>query len=417
MTNQPVIMVGFTPAALTTLATFQPERSVILVEHPDVVRRCDLKSTVAEFPVVREVIPWDYQPLWAADAFFHTYLELRPAAVAAVQEYPTPFAARLAERYGLPGASLGAALLLRDKSLLRKVTAAAGIANPESATVRDPAQVRRFMADHPGPIVLKPADRQGSVGTMIIDDPATIDEAWAECLREDEGPTVPDRRPGDAHMLAERFVRGSEYSVEMLVNKGRPVFANVTRKVLVEGPHPVEIGHVAPAGIPERLAGTLRAATEKVVEAVGFQTGIVHCEWILCDDTPYLVECAGRFAGGSIIELITRSYLVDLVRAFWTIMSGDPLPGPLPTFAVAQVTAVWFVRAEPGEVQAVDGIEQALAAPGVISCQVDVKPGDRVAELRNSWHRVGSAMAAASTATEALERARKAAELVQIKVS
>ena len=98
-----------------------------------------------------------------------------------------------------------------------------------------PRDVLAFMRRHPGPIVLKPANRQASVGIQVIRDPAEISDAWLNCLVQDESVYVPDR-PIERRMLAERFVCGHEYSVEMLVRAGEQLFFNVTGKQLFPGP-------------------------------------------------------------------------------------------------------------------------------------------------------------------------------------
>lgn len=412
MTEGPVLIVGFAPAALTSLAAFQPEGSVVVVDEPDVVRKRGVRDAVAAAPVVAELVEWEHQLPGAADEFANARPDLRPSAVAPVQEYATPFAARLAERHGLPTAGLGAVLLLRDKSLLRRVTRAAGIANPASEPVDGPERVREFLAAGPGPVVLKPANRQGAVGTRVVRSPAEVDQAWAECTVQDEGVMVPDR-PFPLRMLVERYVTGHEYSVEMLVRDGEPVFANLTDKVLHPGPLPIEMGHVVPADVPEPLAGALREQTARVLAAVGFGTGIVHCEWIVTDDGPCLVECAGRFAGDGIIDLIERAYPVELVRHFYTLMKGRPLPHPLPERARG-AAAVRFVTAPPGEVDCVDGVEAARAAPGVVAVHLGVEVGDPVRELRSSWDRLGSVTAVGDTPEEAGRRVAEAAERIRV---
>jgi biotin carboxylase len=135
----------------------------------------------------------------------------------------------------------------------------------------------------------------------------------------------------------------------------------------------------------------------------------------MSDGLPYLVECAGRFAGDGIIELIDRAYPADLAGAYWTLMKGEPLAAPLPQRAEA-AAAIRFLHVEPGEVQSVDGLDEAGTVPGVTSCAVTVRPGDQTRELRNSWDRVGSAIACAPTAAEAMRRATEAVGHIQIKV-
>jgi biotin carboxylase len=414
MTDGPVLIVGFVLAALGSLAPFQPDGSVVFVEEPDVVRKRDVRVTVAGSPLVRAVVEWEYQRPGAADEFVNAHPGLAPSAVVPLVEYATPFAARLAERYGLPGAGLGAAEALRDKEILRRVTRAAGIANPASRAVSGPDEVRAFLAEHPGRAVLKPANRQASVGTRVLAGPGEVDAAWAECVVQDEGVFVPDR-PMPLRMLVERYVAGPEYSVELLVRDGEPVFANVTGKSLMPGPRPVELAHVVPADLPDGQAAALRERTVAVLRAVGFATGIVHCEWIVSGGVPYLVECAGRFAGDGIVELIERAYRFGLVRAYYALLSGRPLPQPPPVRA-RKAAAVRFLGAEPGIVDSVAGVDEAASAPGVVGCSVDVAPGDPVPELRSSWDRVGEVMVEADTPGEAAELARAAMARVQVKV-
>jgi biotin carboxylase len=413
MTDNPVVIVGFVAGAPASLAEFQPDRSVIFVEEPDVVRKRQVRDRIAGSTVVRELIEWEYHVPGKADEFHNAYPDLRPSAVIPLIEYGTAFAARLAERYGLPGAGFGAARILRDKALLRQVTRAAGIANPEVAEVTSPLEVLAFIRECPGPIVLKPANRQASVGTQVVDDPREVDLAWANCAVQDEGVFVPDRAM-ELRMLAERFVAGPEYSVEMLVRDGVPLFVNVTGKRLFPGSRPVEQAHVVPADISPALWALLGEQTRRVVDAVGFRTGIVHCEWIVAGGLPYLVECAGRFAGDGIIELIQRAYPVDLVRGYYAVMKGEPLPA-LPRRA-RSAAAVRFLSIEPGVVTDVRGVQDARTADGVFLCDVGVSPGDECRGLRSSWDRVGDVMVTAGNPTEALRLADAAAELIRIDV-
>ncbi len=408
-----MLIVGFVTPVLMALAGTDPDGSVVLVEEPDVVRKRDLRSRLASSTLVRELVEWEHTRAGAADEFYARHRDLNPVAVVPLIEYATPFAARLAERYGLPGASLGAAQILRDKALLRGVSAAAGLANPESATVTCAADVLAFMRAHPGPVVLKPANRQAAVGTQIVHDPAEVDRAWASCVEQDEGIFVPDQ-PMELRMLVERYVHGPEYSVEMLVSGGRPLFVNVTGKQLYPGPRPVELAHIVPADIPDDLTEALGERTRRVVDAVGFVDGIVHCEWIVADGEPYLVECAGRIAGDGILEIIDRAYPTELLRSYLAVMRGETLP-ELPRRA-AGGAAVRFVPMEHGVIDAVLGLEQARQVEGVFLVDIQVGPGHRFAGLRSSWDRAGLVMAVADSPAEALQRAEKAAGLVRIEV-
>jgi biotin carboxylase len=410
--DRPVLVVGYVGVTLTAIARFQPAGSVIYLEEPDVIRKRDVRAHLAGVPFVAEVIAWEYLRPGAADEFFNAHPGLDPVAVIPAIEYATTFAARLSERYGLSGAGLGAAEIMRDKILLRQVTRAAGIANPASAEVGGPGDVSAFLAGRAGPVVLKPANRQASVGTEVIHDPDDVAAVWEHCLAQDEGVFVPDR-PMTVRMLAEEYVAGDEYSVEMLVRDGVPLFVNVTGKRLYPGPRPVELAHIVPADIPEDLAALLGTRTTEVVAATGFGTGIVHCEWIVAGGTPYLVECAGRLPGDGIVDIIDAAYAMDLLRSYFALMSGTGPAAGLPQRA-AGGAAVHFLTAAPGVVEQVHGVEEARAVDGVFLVQATVGPGDSSTEMRSSWDRAGIVMATGAGAAEALSRAETAAGLVRI---
>lgn len=410
MTEQPWIIVGYVNV-LPAIKEFAPG-SVIVIDEPDVIRKSDIKTALEGATMLRELIEWEYQLPAAADEFFNTYPDLDPALVAPMVEYATPFAARLAERYGLPGAGAGTAQVMRDKSLLRRVTGAAGIPNPASREVTSPDQVREFAAAHPGSLVLKPANRQASVGTKVLHSLDGLDAAWEECVSQDEGNRVPDRER-ELRMLIEQYVHGEEYSVELLVREGEVLFSNVTGKLLYPGPRPIELGHTIPAaGISTSLSELLVSQTEAVLRAVAFGSGMVHCEWIVSDGRPYLVECAGRFPGDGIPMLIEEAYRINLVGEFYTVMQGGR-PDPLPRQA-AGGAAVRFIEALPGEVVSVDGAEEAAELPGVLSLSLHLEPGDTVRELHSSWDRVGSVMTRGATSAEALRNAEAVVDAIRI---
>jgi len=325
-----------------------------------------------------------------------------------------PFAARVAELYGVPGASARAAEVLCDKHLLRQVAGEAGIPNPCSQPVQGPAEVSEFMRAHGGRVVLKPANRQASVGTRVLRELEEVQAAWQECVAQDEGIFVPDR-PRPLRMLVEQFVEGDEFSVELVVRDGAASFCNVTGKVLFPGARPVEQAHTVPADIPPAMTDLLRRETLRVLAAVGFRTGFVHCEWIVSAGVPHLVECAGRMPGDSIVPLIMRAWDVDVVAWFLAVMRGDALEQTAPAAAPGGAAA-WFLHLPAGEVASVGGLDDARSMEGVTSVEVSVKPGDRTFELRSSWDRVGYVLTAAPTAGAALELARRAAQRIAIDV-
>jgi len=409
-TPRPLLLVGYSSSLLAEFGRQLPAGGLVIVEEPDAIRKRGATAAADASTACRELVAEEFLLPGGAERFYLGHRDLDPIAVIPGHEYAVPAAARLAERYGVPGPSLGAALSLRDKHLLRSVAAGAGIANPASRLVSSAEDVAAFHAEYGGKIIIKPTNRQASLGMRTVTDPERIPETWRECLDQDAESTLPDR-PQELRMLVEQWVDGPEYSVELLYSNGTLVFGNVTEQLHFPGPYPVEQGHLVPAPISAELTERLIGETVRLLDAVGFGVGLVHCEWIVDDGRPYLVECAGRQPGDYILELIEGAYSFDLYQAYLDLMTGG-LP-TVPRTAVAGAVT-WYRSDEPGEVVSVDGVASAAALPGVKTCAALVEPGKTVNPLRSSWDRTAVVTVHAATAGEAYDVARRATDLIAI---
>ena len=405
------LMVGFSEAFLRAVSPHVAPRSIVALEEPDVIRKRRLLEIACELPCLADVVPAEYQQ---SDAYFAAGLAACTDhgldAILPGTEYGVPAAAALAEALGRPGAGVAAAATLRDKLRLRSTSAAAGVRNPEFRQVRGPDDIVTFAAGRP--VVAKPADRQASVGVHRLhrvsrDEAAT---AWQAMRVATESKQVPDR-PMTSRYLVETLLHGPEYSVEVLVREGTIVFENVTEKEVISGVHPVEAGHLLPAPLPAGARAELRDATRRLVRATGFSSGIMHAEWILTDEGPALIECAGRCPGDRIVDLIDLAYGTNLRLALIDVLAGR-FPR-LPQRATRSA-AIRFLQPSPGTVTAVNGVDSARRAPGVHQLSVAVDVGCRVTRWRSSWDRPGYVIVTAADGERAQKAARWAAQAVQI---
>lgn len=411
MSHTKTIVIGYSPAAVKSLQELLPPRSVLLIEEPDVIRKRGIAEIVQGYAVIDRLVPFEYQRDGAADQFYEMERDLPVVSVVPITEYATPFAARLAEHFNVPGAGYEASLTLRNKNRLRAVTSAHGINNPGSQLVSSFEDVQAFAAQVAGSLVIKPANRQGSVGTVIVHDRRELNEAWEASRKRDEGVMVPDREFPEV-TLVEQFVAGAEFSVEALVQNGQVLFSNVTKKDLFAGVNPVEQAHTVPAPLHANATALLVRETRRLIEATGFGTGIIHCEWIFDGTDAYLVECAGRFAGDGIIDLIARAYTFDIVGSYHQLMRGEQL-SDLPTQA-GKTAMVRFLGGRDAEISAVAIDEEALSRPGVAHYYVTARAGDRAFTPTMSWHRLGAVTVEAPDAVAAAQLAERALASIRI---
>ncbi|MFE5079700.1 ATP-grasp domain-containing protein [Streptomyces mirabilis] len=376
------LLVGFNRALVTELDSFLPPGSLTVVEEADVYRKKGLERARQSFSCVGEVILAPYQQSEAClDPVLAAHAHTPFTAVVPGQEYAVAPTALIAERLGLRGAGTTAAGTLSDKLALRRSTTAAGMPGPRFQEVRSLEDVATFITQTSGQAVLKPANRQASLGVTLIDSVDEVAYAWRELISAEEPRQVADR-PWKHRYLVEERLHGPEFSVEALASGGEMIFVNITQKSVAAGPHPVETGHLVPAPVPEPVAEALLQSMRRLIAAVGYDTGILHAEWIVQDGQPIVIECAGRAPGDNICELINQAYGFSFVQTAWSLLAGDT---PQPSRQARQGAAIAFLTSPPGTVTHITGTDTARAVPGVMQVSLSVHEGDVIPSLRSSW--------------------------------
>ncbi len=241
------VLVGYSAQLMAEVDRLLPPGSVLVVEEPHVIRARDVRTAAAGHRCVAGVLAAPTQD--EARAGELASLVPRPPGVRAVMpavEYGVVAAAALAAAWGLPGAGTEAARLLRDKLALRRAAARRDVPQPAFTEATEPADVDALRARHGGRCVLKPANRQASLGVVLMDPGDDTAEAWRHTVAADE-PRLRVHYADTARYLVEERLDGPEVSVEALVHEGVVGFLNVTAKQVLPGPYPVELGHTVPA--------------------------------------------------------------------------------------------------------------------------------------------------------------------------
>ncbi len=215
-------------------------------------------------------------------------------------------AARLRERWGLPGMSVDTASGFRDKQLMKERVRAAGLRVPRSRRVYTSKEVYETVEEIGFPLILKPIAGAGSADTFKV----TSARELAAVL------------PRIAHLheaSCEEYVEGEELTFDTLCMSGRPVFENVMSYF----PKPLEartLEWVSPMGLSHRdlskpkLAGGI-ALGRAVLGALGMGDGFTHMEWFLTPKGEAVFgEIACRPGGAGLVDQMNYSCDVDLYR-------------------------------------------------------------------------------------------------------
>ena len=227
-----------------------------------------------------------------------------------------PTVAYVAERMGLVGNSHQASVAANNKYAMRQAFMNAGVPCPQFLCVEDctDATIDKIKQSMKLPLIVKPADRSGSLGVTkveIIEElKCAIDNALACSFKR--------------QAMVEEFVGGREISVEFISYQGKHYPLQITDKVTTGAPHFVELEHHQPSTLSAEMYAKIYAITENALNALGITNGASHSEYKITDDGDiYVIEIGGRMGGDFIgSDLVCLSTGYDFVKGVIDVAMG-----------------------------------------------------------------------------------------------
>jgi biotin carboxylase len=311
-------------------------------------------------------------------------------AVSLISDAGMAAAAALRDRFNLPGPGGEVAANLTNKIRQRRLWTAAALPTPDWWAVTDDAAPAVTVNSQTGRIIVKPADSAGSRGISVIS------------TTEELAPAIRHARAASRTKtcVVERFIKGTEFTVEGFSVGGKLTALALTQKRKVPGTNDTVAIELGPPTIAGHLLARMVEITQAALAALGYTDGPSHTE-LLCTDEEriFLVETAGRGGGFMVAEgLVPMVSGVDLNLASVRSAVGQD-PG-LPERFTRRPVTLRFVPTRSGTIRSVSGFEGANAHPGVVAAPL-VKVGDTVGPAIADGNRLAYILAAGDTPADA----------------
>ncbi|MCU1233669.1 MAG: ATP-dependent carboxylate-amine ligase domain protein ATP-grasp [Candidatus Solibacter sp.] len=294
---------------------------------------------------------------------------LQVDGVAAVGDRPALLAAEAAAMFGVPFHSPAAARACIDKNLSRQLFQAAGLRVPSflrAALDSDPAEIA---ARAPYPCVLKPLGLSASRGVIRADDPAAFVAAFRRIARM-----------GERELQVESYIPGREFAVEGVITAGKlQVIAIFDKPDPLDGPFFEETLYITPSREPEEVRQALIDTTARAAEAIGLRHGPVHAELRYNADGAWILEVHARPIGGLCARAVRLADGIPLEEMILVhAVGGDVRMAALD----GEASGVMMIPIPKGGVfQSVDGMERALAIPGIEDIEITAVAGQLLVPL------------------------------------
>ena len=215
-------------------------------------------------------------------------------------------AARIRERFGLPGMSVDTVRGFRDKQLMKDRVAAAGLRVPLAQRVRSVKEAWSALEAIGFPAIIKPISGAGSADTYKVESAGDMDRVLPHMGHVVEA-------------ICEEFIDGEEYTYDTVSIDGRPAYESVTRYM----PNALEMRSnewISPIMLSVRDLDQphVRGGIElgrAVLRTLGMGDGMTHMEWFLKPSGEVVFgEVACRPGGACVVDQMNYTGDIDLFR-------------------------------------------------------------------------------------------------------
>jgi biotin carboxylase len=215
-------------------------------------------------------------------------------------------AARLRERFGIPGMSVDTVTAFRDKQLMKERVRAAGLRTPHSFKCTTEKEIRAAAERIGYPLIVKPISGAGSADTYKCTSKAELESAVA-AMRHVQIVSV------------EEFIEGEEFTFDTVCVDGKPAYENIASYL----PPPLIARSnewISPVIITVRDMEQPRLQPgiqlgRKVLKALKMGDGFTHMEWFLTKKGEAVFgEIGCRPGGAHLVDQMNYTGDIDLFR-------------------------------------------------------------------------------------------------------
>jgi biotin carboxylase len=347
--------------------------------------------------VKRSVLELDFSDVRVAQQQAEAFAADCPiAAVVGVDDDTTILSAHIAHALGLQHNSIESVNAARYKDVMRLALSEADVPSPGFLTFsidEDPCCVAKLA---PYPCVLKPLALSASRGVIRANDPSDFRAALGEIVAIVREAKFAADDPAARQVLVEEFIPGREVALEaVLVDGTLTPLALFDKPDPLDGPYFEETLLVTPSRLPAHSQTLIVDTTARAAGALGLRTGPIHAELRLNDRGAWIVEVAARSIGG----LCSNTLRFGDGNRLEDIIMRQAAGLDLGSLQREQRPAGVMMMPIPaaGRLNAVGGIAEARAVPGIDAVTVSIPVGQEVVPLPHAAQYLGFIFAHAET--------------------
>jgi ATP-grasp domain len=188
---------------------------------------------------------------------------------------------------------------LHEKSLFKGVLSKLSVRSPRYLVV-SPESTLDIRVDLSFPLLVKPVDSFSGRGQSLVASSGELELAVQRARKFSKSRKV----------VIEEFVEGSLHSHSAFIHRGEIAVDFFVDEFCTVYPYQVNCSN-HPSSLPSHVRAELRNSILSLVEHLKLVDGLMHTQFLLKNNSPYVIECMRRCPGDLYGTLIQRSTKFD----------------------------------------------------------------------------------------------------------
>ena len=299
-----------------------------------------------------------------------------------------PTVAYVAEAIDCSGIGSEMAELFTDKYKMRKFCQQNGFKFPEYCLCESVEQAVKFLKETGKKVIIKPLDSQSSRGVFTINSETEMRELY---------PIAESYTNKGNYVLVERYINGTEFTIDGIIAGGQHHSLAISEKK-----HFTYNSNIASKLFfsykNDRFDyDTLRSVNDSIINATGLKNALTHAEYKYEEGEFYLIEMAARGGGtrisSDIVPYISGvdnyKYLIETALGNVKNIREEELEIKKSCMERCAVLEFLDIESNGKRIKKIEGIEEILAIPQIITFEVDFSEGDIIERAQDDRSRVG----------------------------
>jgi biotin carboxylase len=252
------------------------------------------------------------------------------------------------------------------------------------------------------PLVIKPVDAQGQIGTSLIRNQVDLKNAIQLALQHSRGKTV----------AVEEFIEGPEIAAGAWLVDGKLHLLAVTDRTTYNPPPALGISlqHILPSKAAENNLDQIADILTKVATAYDVTQGPLHAQIVMSPSGPKMMEVGCRYGGANEVDLYKHTLGVDEIELLLDLAFGHP---QLFHFDLRQCGyrhhgIINMIVAKAGVLAKHQSMDKLILSKNIIDGGWYRKDGFRQKDITDAYGRIGWFLSTGESREEILHKASEA---------